>query len=204
MKSQVSNARISFQPVFLRIVKENHTKILSLDTRIKKIGTDLKKESTKKGSSLLEQKIQIFEDKLANISLIVIIFSAMTIEAYIYDYAARHLGDTYVKDHLDKLDTLSKWIVIPKLVTGREIPRNDNWRKLLTRLIKARNSVVHYKSSEPPAPLPNMRKYLEKERAYEKMLLESAKESITLLEILADKMIEVDPEEAPWVKSYLT
>lgn len=204
MKSQVSNARISFQPVFLRIVKENHTKILSLDTRIKKIETDLKKESTKNGSSLLEQKIQIFEDELANISLIVIIFSAMTIEAYIYDYAARHLGDTYVKDHLDKLDTLSKWIVIPKLVTGIEIPRNDNWRKLLTRLIKARNSVVHYKSSEPPAPLPNMRKYLEKQRAHEKILLESAKEAITLLEILADKMIEVDPEEAPWVKSYLT
>ncbi len=204
MKSQISNVRVSFQPVFLEIIKENHTKILRLDARVKKIENDLKKERPEYDSTWFERKIQALENELASASLVVVVFSAMATEAYIYDYAARHLGDTYVKNHLDKLDTLSKWIIIPRLVTGREIFRNENWYGLLTNLIKARNSVVHYKSSEPPVPSPDAKKYFEKQQTDSKILLETAKEAITLLEALADKIIEVDPEEAPWVKSYLT
>lgn len=204
MKNQVSNVRISFQPVFLKIIKENHARILRLDTHIRKNKLDLKKEIQEYDSIGFEQKIETLENELANASLIVVVFSTMAIEAYIYDYAARHLGDKYVKDHLDKLDTLSKWIIIPKLVTGREISRNENWRGLLTKLLKARNSVVHYKSSELPVPIPNAEKFFERQRVNSKILLETAREAVTLLETLADKIIEVDPEEAPWVKSYLT
>jgi hypothetical protein len=203
MKSQISNVRVSFQPVFLEIIKENHAKILRLDARVKKIENDLTKESPEYDSTWFERRIQALENELANASLVVVVFSAIATEAYIYDYAARHLGDTYVKKHLDKLDTLSKWIIIPRLVTGREIPRNENWHGLLTNLIKTRNSVVHYKSSEPPVLSPDAKKYFEKQQADSKILLDTAKEALALLEALADKITEVDPEEAPWVKSYL-
>jgi hypothetical protein len=42
--------------------------------------------------------------------IIAVVFTAMYFEAFIYDYAASCLGDKYSKDHLDKLDFLSKWI----------------------------------------------------------------------------------------------
>jgi len=126
----------------------------------------------------------------------------MAVEAYIHDYAARHLGDTFVKDHLDKLDTLSKWVIIPELVTGKKMPRHENWRELLTKLIKTRNSIIHHKSSDPAAA-GDAKKYLKKLSDESDILFETARQSITLLGVLADKIIEIDPEESPWVKSYL-
>ena len=127
----------------------------------------------------------------------------MAVEAYIYDYAARHLGDNYVKDHLEKLDTLSKWVIIPELITGKEMPHREHWRVLLTKLIKTRNSIIHHKSSELPSHLPDLKKQFEKQRKNSEAMLETAKQSITLLDILVDKIIEMDPKKTPWVKSYL-
>jgi hypothetical protein len=158
--------------------------------------------SEEKGAHVFE-RIRTLEDELAEVSLIVVIFSVMALDAYIYDYAARHLGDAFVKDHLDKLDTASKWLVIPKLITGKELQRSGNWHNSLRKLIKARNSIIHHKSSEPPARLMDARKYFEKQQSYSKIILEAATEAITLLATLADKIIEIDPEESPWVKSFL-
>lgn len=62
------------------------------------------------------------ENAAVGISIEIIVFCAMSLEAAIYDYAAWHLGDTYVQSHLDKLDLLSKWLVVPRLITGRAIP----------------------------------------------------------------------------------
>ncbi|MFZ5883582.1 MAG: hypothetical protein ACOYYI_07380 [Chloroflexota bacterium] len=195
MNRQASTFRFSFHPIFLKVIKKSHAKILRLDSRLKEVKVE--------DGNVISARIHTLEDELAETSLIVIIFSVMALEAYIYDYAARHLGDLYVKDHLDKLDTSSKWIVIPKLITGKEISRSGNWFSLLKKLVKARNSIIHYKSSEPPVPLVEAGKYFEKQRVYSKALLESAREAVTLLGILADKITELDPEEAPWVKSFL-
>jgi hypothetical protein len=83
------------------------------------------------------------------------------------------------------------------------MPFRENWRRLLTKLIKTRNSIIHHKSSELPSDLPDLRKQFEKQRKNSEAMLETAKQSITLLDLLADKIIEMDPEETPWVKSYL-
>ena len=127
----------------------------------------------------------------------------MSIEAYIYDYAARHLGDDFVKNHLDKLDTVSKWIVIPKLITGRELPHEQKWFDLLRNLIKTRNSITHYKTFDIPTSNVNIKQYLRKLDTKSEFLYETARQSIPLLSILADKIAEIDPEETPWVKLYL-
>ncbi len=47
-----------------------------------------------------------------------IVFAGMCLEAEAYDYAAIHLTDAYTTAHLDKLDLISKWVLIPKLITG--------------------------------------------------------------------------------------
>lgn len=78
----------------------------------------------------------------------IIVFAAMFMESYIYDYAARNLGDSYVTNHLSKLVTISKWIIIPKIITNKEIDKTRNSFETFKRLIGLRNKIVHWKSQE--------------------------------------------------------
>lgn len=204
MKNQISNARMSSIFLFSGIVEENHKKMAIFSAQMEELGKKRKKIKNSNEATLLEQEIIGLQENLAKSSLIVIVFSAIAIEAYIYDYASRHLGDSFVKDHLDKLDAVSKWILIPRLITGRELSRRQNWFELLKNLVKARNSIVHHKSSEPPMFPVDMRQYFKKRQAGSEFLLETARQSTRLLGILADKISEIDPEETPWVKLYLT
>jgi hypothetical protein len=77
-----------------------------------------------------------------------IVFSAMCFEASIFDFASVHLGDDYVKDNLDKLDTLSKWVVVLRFVSGVELRKDEAPYGLLKTLIAARNKLVHAKSEQ--------------------------------------------------------
>lgn len=114
------------------------------------------------------------------------------------------MGDGFVSDHLDKLDTLSKWVIIPKLITGKSLPSEQKWLESLKKLIKIRNSIIHHKSLEGPTPFTNINEYINKYEAKEKLVSEAARQSVMLLNSLADKIAEIDPEETPWVNSYLT
>lgn len=75
-----------------------------------------------------------------------IVFGAMCFEAAIYDFASIHLGDAYVREHLDNLDLLSKWVVVLRFVAGYELDKGQAPYASLKRLIKARNNLVHIKS----------------------------------------------------------
>lgn len=203
MKKQVDNVRHSSIHLFSGIVKENHEKMTSLEMRIKELDGKRAKIKGDDEAILLEQEINPLQKDLAKLSLIIIVFSAMAVEAYIYDYAARHLGDAFVKDHLDKLDTLSKWILVPRIITGRELPRQQKWFELLKNLIKARNSIIHYKTSEWPTVHTDIQQYLTKQETHSAFLYETVRQSILLLDQLADKITELDPHESAWVNTYL-
>ena len=75
-----------------------------------------------------------------------VLFGAMCLEAFIYDYAARAFSDTYMKRYLDKLDLKAKWVVIPKLVMGKGFPTDSQAFQNLSRLVVERNRLVHHKS----------------------------------------------------------
>ena len=79
-----------------------------------------------------------------------VIFGAMCLEAFIYDYAAHNFTDTYVKNYLDKLDVVSKWVVVVRLVTGKDFPKESKAFAGLKELIKKRNDFVHSKSGPMP------------------------------------------------------
>lgn len=79
-------------------------------------------------------------------TLIVIIFCALFLETYINDYAIRRLSKNYLECHLDKLDLASKWIVIPRIVTGQQLDKSSKWFRDLSWLISLRNKLVHYKT----------------------------------------------------------
>lgn len=135
--------RIGLDGFYYEIARENYVRYFEL----KKEASSLQFEDP------LDMEASMFEirtnqDKCA---LITICFSAMCVEAFIYDYAARHMSDSYVQKYLDRLDLAGKWVVIPKLVTGKEFPRSSNAFNSLKFLIKMRNKLVHFKSSDPPS-----------------------------------------------------
>lgn len=76
-----------------------------------------------------------------------VVFSAMSFEAAIYDFASVHLGDEYVREHLDRLDVLSKWLVVLRFVSGIELQKCEAPYAALKSLIFERNRLVHSKSA---------------------------------------------------------
>jgi hypothetical protein len=74
------------------------------------------------------------------------LFAAMCLEAFIYDYAATNFSDTYASKYLDKLDLVSKWVVIPKLVLGLEFPRDGKEFSYIRNIKRKRDKLVHSKS----------------------------------------------------------
>lgn len=75
-----------------------------------------------------------------------IIFSAMTIEAFINDYAAACLGDSDFYDNFDKLSLTGKFKLVSKFILKNNRLDNSNAYSMLCSLIKSRNSYVHCKS----------------------------------------------------------
>jgi hypothetical protein len=92
----------------------------------------------------LELRVQRF-----NQYAIMVVFTGMCIEAFLYDYAAHCFGDDFVRSHLDKLGFLSKCEVYPRLVTGHEVDKSGKAWASIALLKKERNDFVHWKSAKP-------------------------------------------------------
>lgn len=92
------------------------------------------------------EDVELMETRLTSLGIKSIVFAAMTAEAVIYDYAAIYLGDGFVKAHLDKLDLVSKWVLVPRLVGGKSIRKNGLAYERLKKLASARNRLIHHKS----------------------------------------------------------
>lgn len=106
---------------------------------------DLEKIDTSHMYPNEEMEISMMVDKH---KIKAIIFAALCVEAAINDYAGIHFGDTYSKKHLQNLDVISKWVVLPKLACGKSIDKSGPTFNALTQLIKSRNNLVHNKSKE--------------------------------------------------------
>jgi hypothetical protein len=79
---------------------------------------------------------------------VVIVFAALCLEAYINDYAINRFSRKYFEKHLDKLDLLSKWIVIPRIVTGKQLNPDSEAVQDLQWLVTLRNRLAHFKSKK--------------------------------------------------------
>ena len=73
----------------------------------------------------------------------------MCLEAFIFDYGATYLSKKFVTDHIDKMETPSKFIIVSKLVTGKSFPTDSQAYEGLRKLVKDRNRLVHYKAKKP-------------------------------------------------------
>jgi hypothetical protein len=81
-------------------------------------------------------------------AMVVVVFSALTLEALINHYGIERVSRSFFDNHLDKLDPVSKWLILPKLIVGRQLDTDEQPYELLRGLFKLRNKLVHYKTRE--------------------------------------------------------
>jgi hypothetical protein len=118
---------------------------------------ELKKSDIK---SMDEKQIQELSDKykisdftsnvfgIRTFGHITVVFSAMCLESLINDYCVLNKSATYFKKYIDKLDTTSKWLIVPQIITNKQISTDSQAFQLLGELFSMRNSMVHPKSKE--------------------------------------------------------
>jgi hypothetical protein len=138
--------RISAYRTYFRIAKVNQSQFHECkQTRVARetnVGEDEQTAAFETIERLWEQQWQA--------AMIAVTFAGMTLEAFFYDYAADALGDQYVKEHLDKLDLPSKYLVYPKLVRGTAPKKSEHTFELVKHLTRLRNDLVHAKSKAFP------------------------------------------------------
>jgi hypothetical protein len=195
------DVRVSAIGIYSEIAHENFQKLMRLEFQQQAIEAKITKIENEDEKSIIYYELNELEIEADKYVAIVIVFAAITVEAYIYDYAARNLSDGFVKNYLDKLDPVSKWVIIPQLVTGKGLPREHRWFELLKKLIKQRNDIIHHKSSSMLINLDNAIAYFKKLQGGSAQTYKTAREAIELLDILPNEMREIYPGEIGWIDS---
>ena len=196
-------ARISSISHFSKIARDNLEHIALIEPKINLIRNKMFEATSKDDVLSFDYELMPLEDAISELSVITIVFSAIAVETYVFDYAARYLSDSYVKEYVDKLDPVSEWVIVPRLVTGRELPRNHKWFELLKSLIKERNLIVHNKSFEVPRFQKDVKEYLGKIKESQIRIQMKAKQVAGLLDLLITEMGALDSEEYYWINGNL-
>ncbi len=128
---------------------------------------------------LKDFKITLFRDYH-----IIIVFSAMTVEAFVNDYLAVCLQDDFYYENFDKLTVLQKVEIMFSIVWGEKLDKSQRLYSLLKKLIKQRNDFVHTKSKKVTEELFHQNEnlipavYYHDENDYEHALITSDKKDI--------------------------
>lgn len=181
-------SRISLFPTFAQIAHMNYAKLLQLETQINQFKS-LEAKSEEEVHALFSEEVPI-KVEADQVALIIIVFTSLALEAYIYDYGARKTSDSFIQKYIDKLDLVSKWVIIPQLTTGKEFPRDGIGFELLKKLTRIRNSIVHFKSYDVSSA-----QLEEISRESDGVLIDSAKEAIRALEEVANEISRLDNDD---------
>ncbi len=137
-------AEFTYYEDFFHIAIDTYKEITKLEKEHNELQAGLSESEI--SSDDLTDKLAEKNDRIGRLALIVIVFCATSLEAYINHYAISHLSKNYLKTYLDKLDLLSKWIVIPRITTGTQLDAGSRPLQDLSWLITLRNKLVHHKS----------------------------------------------------------
>jgi len=117
---------------YFRIAKNNLRQAVALEIEAGRIATKAKR--TKRENEKLVDSVAGIEE----CSITAIVFSVMTLEAFINDYAIRASSINYLENYLDKLDLSSKFILFPRLFTGTGISTDGQALELLKKRVLMR------------------------------------------------------------------
>lgn len=193
-----SYARMGGDESFKLIAKNNIERFNVLNPDVERLKGEMSRlledaENPEDPSSeyddLLYKLVPVEDERDAH-AYVACVFTAMYFEAFIYDYAASCLGDKYVKDHIDKLDFMSKWIVVPRLIVGKEMDKEKQAYMVLKQLHKDRNALVHLKSIEMSL---NNYEMVNSSLNHEKHLHRIVGNCKTALKVVIKELYEIDP-----------
>jgi hypothetical protein len=185
-------ARFDSITIFSEIARENYKSFRGDLEEYERLNRVLSTLTQDDDQAECQHNIYTIMHRLGKAGVVIIIFSAFTLEAYIYDYAARKLSDSYVHKYLDKLDVVSKWIIIPHLVTGKPFPVGTRGIELLRDLTRERNSIAHSKSSDAfSLTEADMDKQFQRIENFPRKVTQA----IAALDTLAVEMEQLDPGE---------
>jgi len=124
---------------------------------------------------------------------VVVLFATVALECYIHNYATRKLGERFTKKYIESMRHQTKWLVVPKLATGKEIRRDHRSVVLLGKLIAARNCVAHAKAvNVDPERWISQRDRIAAEN---RSVVEAALSAFNCVGELGAVLAELDPDE---------
>ena len=135
---------LNYYEDFFHVAVDTYKKIEKLEKEHSELQVNTSKSD--KSSDDFVDKVAEKNDRIGRLALIVVIFCATSLEAYINHYAISNLSKNYWKTYLDKLDLFSKWVVIPRIISGTQLDAGSKALQELSWLITLRNKLVHYKS----------------------------------------------------------
>lgn len=198
-RNMKTHARTHFYSTFIEIA---HKQWASAQANRERIPDLLEKLSELEGDDAVYfqfTNIEPVQSEIDSCSCVVIVLCALAVEGYIYDYAARNLSDNFADD-IDKLDAISKWLVVPQLVTGKKFPKDGKAYQLLKQLVSDRNYLAHPKSA-PILSFNEKSKDWEISRKAQRMkefsmsLFDKAQNAINALDELTLVIENLDPNE---------
>lgn len=125
---------------------------------------------------------------------IAVTFAATALESYIHNYAARKLGEAFAEKHIDSLSHESKWLIVLRMVSGREVRTDHPAMAELRALIKARNTVVHLKSRNIRS-YEHMQATADASRNQRQLIVQAALDAFRCMGMLGEMLLEHDKEE---------
>ena len=137
-------AEFNYYEDFFHVAIDTYKEIIKLEKERNELQVNT--SEPEKSSDDFVDKVAEKYDRIGRLALIVVIFCATSLEAYINHYAISRLSRNYLKTYLDKLDLLSKWVIIPQITTGTQVNAGSGALQDLSWLITLRNKLVHYKS----------------------------------------------------------
>lgn len=135
--------RVSIHAMYYKIALDNESEYWAQERELCRL------EDAPIGEDEIEHnnhaQIEAYE-KRERAAVVAITFAAMCLEAFFFDYAADALGDSYVSEHLDKLDIKSRLLTYPKLVGVQGPKKEGQAYEYVSDLQRTRNKLVHFKS----------------------------------------------------------
>lgn len=180
-----------FHPCTLHaIASDSFNNCLELDKNIEELKNKGTVEIDNMTFFIEQEAIDKLDKCLLKETIKSIIFLGAFLESYFFDYAASALGQRYTENFIEKIDLISKIVLIPKLVTGKEISRELNYWPGIKELIKWRNKIIHNKTKDAIEFLKNNKD--NKSRSLQEEI--DLRYIFKLVQSLFDELNKIDPK----------
>ena len=91
--------RFSETSTFSKTARENFKELTLLEPQIEELSNCLAGIDSENDHAI-ESELMFLEENMAERVAITIVFTAIAIESYIYDFAARHFSDNFVQNYI--------------------------------------------------------------------------------------------------------